>query len=95
MTTTLHKPVKRRTNDGTTIRDKSKWRKIVVTLYPAGFIGLRLEGCRREETLPLECVYERAVKSRVLREHMERVNAKKDKTYTPGKVRRTSLRRGK
>lgn len=79
MTTTLHKPVKRRTNEAVTIRDRSKWRKLVVTLYPAGHMGLRLEGTRREETILLECVYEQAVRSRVLRERMVKINAKRRK----------------
>lgn len=63
MTTTLTKPVKRRSN--TLRRDRAKMRAIVITLYPAGFIGLRLEGTRREETIPLEHVYERAIKMRL------------------------------
>lgn len=85
MTTTLKKPVTRRTGENVTVRDRSKWRKIVVTLYPAGFIGLRLEKTRREETITLEAVYERAIMSRVARERMEKLNAKKNGTY---KVRR-------
>ena len=72
MTTTLTKPVKRRTNEATVIRDRSKYRKIVVTLYPAGYIGLRLEGTRKEETLPLDAVFSCAVKARVFRERMEK-----------------------
>lgn len=32
-----------------------------ITLYPAGFIGLRLEKCRHEETLSLRAAYETAV----------------------------------
>lgn len=79
MTTTLTKPVKRRTNDGTTIRDRSKWRKLVVTLYPSGTIGLRLEGTRTEEVLPLDAVYSLAVKARVMRTKMEKVRSFKAK----------------
>lgn len=42
----LKKAVTRRSDE--LMRDRSKYRRIVVTLYPAGFIGLRLERCRRE-----------------------------------------------
>jgi hypothetical protein len=48
--------------------DRSKYRRIVVTLYPAGFIGLRLEKCRREETLSIRGAYETAVHTRVMHE---------------------------
>ena len=33
------------------IRDSTKLRRLVVTIYPAGFIGLRPEGTRHEETM--------------------------------------------
>lgn len=68
--TDLNKPVRRRS--AATFRDRSKRRRIVVTLYPAGFIGLRLERCRREETISLEGVYEAAVKSRVAHERAQK-----------------------
>jgi hypothetical protein len=77
MTTTLTKPVRRRTNDSITIRDRSKWRPVVITLYPAGYMGLRLAGTRREETIAIEAIYERAVIGRVQRERVEKINAKK------------------
>jgi hypothetical protein len=70
MTTTLHKPVKRRTNE--VRRDRGKLRAVIVTLYPAGHIGLRLQGTRHEETIPIEAVYERAVKMRLAFEQAER-----------------------
>jgi hypothetical protein len=54
------------------VRDRSVFRRLVVTLYPAGFIGLRLEKCRHEETLSLRAAYETAVKTRVMRECAER-----------------------
>ena len=47
--TPLEKPVTRRSDEF--YRDGSKFRRIVVTLHPAGFIGLRLEKCRYEETI--------------------------------------------
>ena len=49
-------------------RDRSQYGRIIVTLYPAGFIGLRLEKCRREETLSMRAAYEIAVQTRVMRE---------------------------
>jgi hypothetical protein len=70
MTTILHKPVKRRTRE--LRRDRGKLRAIIVTLYPAGHIGLRLHGTRREETIPIEAVYERAVKMRLTLEQAEK-----------------------
>jgi len=39
--TPLKKVVVRRSEER--MRDRSKYRRAVVTLYPAGFIGLRLE----------------------------------------------------
>src|SRR6267378_2064060 len=45
--TPLKKALTRRSEE--LYRDRSKFRRIVVTLYPAGFIGLRLEKCRRQE----------------------------------------------
>src|ERR1700756_3535752 len=71
MTTTLHKPIKPRTRERRYERGKS--RAIIVTLYPAGYMGLRLEGTRREETLPIEVAWERAVKMRIAFEATERL----------------------
>ena len=72
--TPLKKAVMRRSEE--LMRDRSKYRRIVVTLYPAGFIGLRLEKCRREETLSIRGAYETAVQTRVMRERAERRNGK-------------------
>lgn len=38
---------------------------------PAGFIGLRLEKCRHEETLSIRGAYETAVQTRVMRKQAE------------------------
>ena len=54
------------------MRDRSKFRRIVGTPHPAGFIALRLERCRHEETLSLRAAYETAVQTRVMRERAER-----------------------
>jgi hypothetical protein len=72
--TPLKKAVRRRSEE--LMRDRSKYRRIVVTLYPAGFIGLRLEKCRREETLSIRGAYETAVQTRVMRERAERRKSK-------------------
>jgi hypothetical protein len=72
--TPLKRAVRRRSEE--LMRDRSKYRRIVVTLYPAGFIGLRLEKCRREETLSIRGTYEAAVQTRVMRERAERCKGK-------------------
>ena len=72
--TPLKKAVARRSD--ALYRDGSKFRRIVVTLYPAGFIGLRLEKCRREETLSIRATYETAILTRVMRQHAVRCKGK-------------------
>ena len=47
-----------------------------MTLYPAGYIGLRLEKCRHEETLSIRAAYETAVQTRVMRKRTERRKSK-------------------
>ena len=81
--TPLRKPVRRRSEE--LYRDRSKYRRIVVTLYPAGFIGLRLEKCRQEETLSIRAAYENAVQTRVMRKQAEGRKGK------PHRVRRGRL----
>ena len=68
--TDLLKQVKRRTN--ATIRDDGKSRRLVVTLYPGGVIGLRPEKTRREELISVEAAWSQAVKMRVARERAEK-----------------------
>ncbi len=75
--TDLNKPVRRRTS--TSVRDGGRPRRIVVTLYPGDYLGLRQEGTRREETIALEAIYSAAVKARVLRERAEKRAAKRAK----------------
>jgi hypothetical protein len=72
--TPLKKAVTRRSDEH--MRDRSKFRRIVVTLHPAGYIGLRLEKCRREETLSIRAAYETAVQTRVMRERADRRKGK-------------------
>ena len=76
MTTQLSKPITRRTED--TIRDGSKRRRMVVTLYPNSTIAIRPEQTRREELIPLETVWWYALKARVTAEReAKRKNRKK------------------
>lgn len=69
--TPLKKRVTRR-SDETLIRDGGKFRRPVVTLYPTGVIGIRLEKTRREETITIEAVYHLAVKLRVSSEQRDK-----------------------
>jgi len=52
------------------------FKQIVRRPYPAGFIGLRLEKCRYEETLSIRAAYETAVRTRVMRRQTERRKGK-------------------
>jgi hypothetical protein len=72
--TPLTRKVTRRSSE--TYRDRSKLRRIVVTLYPAGVIGLRLEKTRHEETLSLTAAYEMAVRARVAFERTQKAKRK-------------------
>jgi hypothetical protein len=72
--TPLTRKVTRRSHE--TWRDRSKLRRIVVTLYPTGVIGLRLEKTRREETLPLTHAYALAVRARVAFERAQKAKPK-------------------
>jgi hypothetical protein len=74
MTTKLTKAVHRLSD--CTIRDGGRPRRLVVTLYPQGFIGLRQERARHEETVSLEAMYWYAVKSRVAGERLARAKKK-------------------
>jgi hypothetical protein len=68
--TDLLKSVKRRTNS--TVRDEGKVRRLVITLYPGGVIGLRPEKTRREELLSVEAACATAVKIRVAQERTQK-----------------------
>ena len=72
--TPLTRKVTRRSSE--TYRDRSKMRRIVVTLYPSGVIGLRLEKTRQEETLSLRLAYETAVRARVAFERARKAKRK-------------------
>ena len=58
-------PVTKRTN---ATEPGSRARRIVVTVYPSGRLGLRSERSRREESLDVTAAYCIAVKARVLAE---------------------------
>lgn len=66
--TPLEKPVSRRTLQAIDYRR----RRLVVTLYPCGTIGLREERTRKVYELPLAHVYSMAVQAEVLRKRAER-----------------------
>jgi hypothetical protein len=72
--TPLTRKVTRRSSE--TYRDRSKLRRIVVTLYPSGVIGLRLEKTRQEETLSLSAAYEMAVRARVAFDRAQKARRK-------------------
>jgi hypothetical protein len=72
--TPLTRKVTRRSSE--TYRDRSRMRRIVITLYPAGVIGLRLEKTRQEETLSLTAAYEMAVRARVAFERAQKAKRK-------------------
>lgn len=72
----LSKPVTRRSE--VTKRSAGKLLRIVVTMYPDGYLGLRLERSRKEETIALAAVYDIAVKQRVAWERSQKAKAKKE-----------------
>lgn len=70
MPTALTKTVTRRSES--VVRDGTKRRRLVVSIHPGGFIGMRLEKTRREETIDFESVWSMAVKMRVAHEKAQR-----------------------
>lgn len=68
--TDLNKPVWRKTNEYK--REAGKLRRVMVGMMPAGFIALRLERCRRIETLPVLAILDMAIKSRVAYERAQK-----------------------
>lgn len=77
MTTPLNKTVKRLSH--ARVRDRSKFRALVVSLHPGDFIGLRMQGCRSLETFPIDALYSIAVKARVARERALKKEARKNR----------------
>jgi len=64
--TNLNKKVKRVTHS------RIQQRPIVVTLYPGGYVGLRLKGCRKEYQLGLDDLYWQAAKAEVAKKRREK-----------------------
>lgn len=75
--TALNKPVTRRSD--ATVRDGKRPRRIVVTLYPNGTLGLRPEKTRREEVVSLAAVWSIGVKQRVATERAASKTARKSR----------------
>lgn len=73
--TPLKKVVTRRSDE--LYRDRSKFRRIIVSVHPGGFIGLRLEKCRKLETISLRAAYEAAITARVRYERAQKTKDKK------------------
>ena len=66
MATRLNRPVRR-----TTQVIVERRRQLVVTLYPRGTIGMRASRLRTEYELPLDAIYELAVRAHVARRKAE------------------------
>ena len=64
--TRLTRPVRR-----TTLVIVERRRQLVVTLYPRGTIGVRASRLRTEYELPLDAIYELAVRAHVARRKAE------------------------
>jgi hypothetical protein len=71
MATKLSRPVRR-----TTEVIVERRRRLVVSLYPHGTIGVRASGLRTEYELPLDAVYALAVKAEVARRKVEKAAAR-------------------
>jgi uncharacterized protein YcfJ len=86
--TDLKKKVTRR-DDVSLVRDRGKLRRVIVTLYPGGTIGFRLEKTRKEEIITVAGAYHQAVKARVMKEQAEKRTAKAAKKKAATERRRT------
>ena len=74
--TDLKSPVTRRSD--TVVRDGTKRRRLVITIYPNDCIGLRPERTQREELLSIDSAYSLAVKQRVAKERAEKKRGRKN-----------------
>lgn len=77
MATELNKRLKRVTQEA--VRNGGKPRRLVVTLYPGDTVGIRQQGCRKEEFISIASVYFYAIRNRVAVERMEKAKARKAK----------------
>ena len=71
MATKLSRPLRR-----TTEVIVERRRRLVVSLYPRGTIGVRASGLRTECVLPLDAVYALAVKAEVARRKVKKAAAR-------------------
>ncbi len=71
------KPVKRRTD--ALVRDDGKLRRLVVTIYCNGTLGVRPEKTRREEIVSIAAIYSLGVKQRVAQERAEKKSKRRTK----------------
>lgn len=78
--TPCNKPVSR-VFDSAMVRDGGKLKRLVVTFYPNGTLGIRPEKTRRarEEAISIEAVYSVAIKQRVALEQREKNGVNKIK----------------
>lgn len=80
MTTALTKPVSRKS--GVLQRDGRKFRNLIITIYPnrdGDFIGIRPQGTRREEILPLGAAYDLSVKLRISAQRAAKAKEKRNR----------------
>ena len=62
---------------GAEVRDRGKYRRLVISLYPNDTIGLRPEKMRKEEIVSIESCYVLAIKQRVAQERRDKLALKK------------------
>jgi hypothetical protein len=73
----VKKAIPRRVAD--LVRDGGRLRRLVVTVYPNGTIGLRPERTRREEVVSAGGIWQRAVRDRVVAERQAKIKARKER----------------
>lgn len=73
----IRKAIPRRVAD--MVRDGGRLRRLVITVYPNGAIGLRPERTRREEIVSAGGIWQRAVKDRVMAERAAKIKARKER----------------
>ena len=76
LATKCNKPVTR-ICETALVRDMGKLKRLVVTIYPNGTLGLRPEKTRREEAVLLTACYGLAIKQRVAKERADKKGKRK------------------
>lgn len=74
MTTKSDKPISRETS--AYVRERGQMRAVIATIH-GSILELRPKGMRNRETLDIGSLYHYAIKSRVLREKMEKAKERK------------------